>query len=350
METARPRIPAIVVTGFLGSGKTTLMNHLLKDRAMADTAVVVNEFGDVSIDHLLVESAIENTIVLESGCICCTVRGDLVDTLRDLKGKADRGELPPFSRVLIETTGLAEPAPIALTLTGDPALAGDFRLGAIATTVDAQHAPDEIGRFAEADKQIAAADLLLLTKADLATPQAIAALTDRLRGINPGAEIVTVANGALDPEVLLAHADDPAADLSRWIAAGGTGSHDPHHHHDGDGPHAHAAPHFHGAASGIGTFVIERDVPLPRSAVRTWLRSLLSLRGADMLRLKGVVALAGDPVATAVLQCVQHVVHPPVPLAASPLGEGRTRLVVIARGVSREGVERALDDAVAAAA
>ncbi len=333
MPAPAAQIPIVLLTGFLGSGKTTLLNSLLRSPDLADTAVIVNEFGEISIDHLMIESAIENTLVLESGCICCTVRGDLVDTLRDLMARAGSGAIPPFSRVIVETTGLAEPAPIIQTIVGDPMLVDDFRLGLVATTVDAQMGISEIDRFPEALKQIAAADLLLVTKSDLAPGSAVQALRKRIASINPGADILTTISGDLDPGILTARLDDharTAASLAHWDHAAPD-----HHGHD----HDHA--HFHGEAGDIRTFSIELDAPLDAALAARWLEALLSLRGQDILRLKGVLWLQGrdEPV---LVQCVQHVAYPPATLPAWPDGLRRTQIVFITRGIGRNGVMASL--------
>ncbi|NLS07275.1 GTP-binding protein [Rhizobium sp. P32RR-XVIII] len=346
------RIPVILVTGFLGSGKTTLLNALLRHPQMADTAVVVNEFGEISIDHLVIESAIENTVVLENGCICCTVRGDLVDTLGNLKQQVARGEVPAFSRVVIETTGLAEPAAIIQTLVTDPMLAGEFRLGLVVTTVDAQHGFGEIERFEEAVEQIAAADLLLVTKSDLVVKAALQTLTEKVTAINPAAVRRLTVQGNLDPDwfmTMVPPVDDEEETLRRWSETLSTFEHEHRGHHEHDHGHDYDHHHFHGAASGIETFSLELDRPLPADIAMEWLDGLLSLRGTDILRLKGVLALEGrdGPV---LIQCVQHTAYPPVALDRWPDGPGRTQLVFITRGIDRAGIEASLRAALRARA
>jgi G3E family GTPase len=289
-------IPITLVTGFLGSGKTTLLNNLLRDPAMTDTAVIINEFGDVAIDHLLVESAIENAVVLQSGCICCSVRGDLVDTLSDLKGKEARGEVPPFSRILIETTGLADPTSIVQLFATEPTLAGLFRLRAVVTTVDAVNGAAQLDGFEEAGRQVALADIMLVTKTDIGEAVATAALRDRLHRLNPGAEIVEVLHGQLSPADLFERAPEtPSGDggnVQRWLKAEAfEHGHDHHHHHDHDHDHHHGHSH-HDAA--IKAFAVTLDAPIAREALRRWLTSVLSLRGKDLLRMKGIVNVSGQ--------------------------------------------------------
>ncbi|WP_088347892.1 MULTISPECIES: GTP-binding protein [Rhodomicrobium] len=330
-------IPITLITGFLGSGKTTLLNNLLRDPGMADTAVIINEFGDVAIDHLLVESAIENAVVLQGGCICCTVRGDLVDTLTDLTAKAARGELPPFSRIAIETTGLADPTAIAQIFATEPSLASQFTLRAVVTTVDAANAAGQLDQFDEARQQVALADVLILTKADLVEPDAVAALSERLRRINPGAEIVPVLHGAISPADLFDRAPEAPSGSGegalRWLKAEAFDGSRAHHHH-GDG-HSH-----HDDA--IKAFAVTLDTPIESAALRQWLNAVLSLRGKDLLRMKGIVNVRGAA-GPLVVHAVQAIVHPPVRLAAWPSADHSTRIVFITRNISQAALQRSLD-------
>ncbi|MBH0238804.1 CobW family GTP-binding protein [Methylobrevis albus] len=387
MTDPRP-IDVTLLTGFLGSGKTTLLNNLLRDPGMADTAVVINEFGDVAIDHLLVESAIENAVVLQSGCICCTVRGDLVDTLGDLEGKAARGELPPFSRVVIETTGLADPTAIVRIFAEEPTLAGRFRLRAVVTTVDAVNGAGQLDRFNEAGRQAALADVMVLTKSDLAGETAATDLKARLARINPGASILTVVHGALSPEALFAEVAHPLADgeagVGRWLGldafaplaptpgahvhhgdhghdhgSGHDHGHDHAHGDHGHDDHAHADHHDHAAAvapsgidahgdapsrhdAAISSFAVILDDPIERTALERWLASIMSLRGSDLLRMKGIVAVRGlgGPV---VVHAVQNVVHPPLRLARWPDADHRTRIVFITQNIPKAALQRSLE-------
>jgi G3E family GTPase len=344
--------PVTVITGFLGSGKTTLLNHLLRDPGMADTAVVINEFGEVAIDHLLVESSIENTLVLQSGCVCCTIRGDLVDTLVELDAKRRRGEIPGFSRVLVETTGLADPVPIVQTLATDKMTTPIFHLKAVVTTVDAVNGLSQLDELAEPVKQAALADVLLITKTDLAGGNAAAALRQRLAKVNPAAAVREVVNGRLAADELFALLKaDPVASpdlLATWLdaeafEAAGQGHHGHHHGHD----HAHDAGHSKGLdpnrhSDRIRAFCIRLDKPIPWPAVQRWLRSITSLRGADLLRMKGVVNVAGRP-GPVVVQGVQHLLHPPVSLADWPDADRRTRIVFITRDIPQAALEASLE-------
>ncbi len=330
------RLPVLVLTGFLGSGKTTLLNRLLRGPALADAAVIVNEFGEIGIDHLLVEQAFEDAVLLKSGCICCTVRGDLVDTLETLCERRDKGAIPPFSRVVIETTGLAEPGPVMRTIMGDMAVAGRFRLDGVVTTVDAVNGAATLLAHPESVQQAALADRLILTKTDLADAATIDALTSRLRELNPGAPMIRAVQGEIDPAAILdVGLYDPVkreADIQRWLPAE---AYDDHHHHD---------VNRHGD---IRAFCITRDQPVPWPEFRRWLDALASLRGPDLLRLKGVVNVAGEtqPIA---LHGVQHVFHPPAKLPRWPDGDSRqTRLVFIVRGIEKAAIEKSLDAALA---
>lgn len=333
--TGEGAVPVTVITGFLGSGKTTLLNHLLSDPGMADTAVVINEFGEISIDHLLVETSIENTMLLQNGCICCTIRGDLVDTLSDLMAKRRSGRIPPFSRVAIETTGLADPAPILQTVANDPLIAPLFKLKAVVVTVDAVNAPEQFDAFPEATKQVALADIALLTKTDLAAP-GLDEVVARLREINPSLTVLEVTHGAIAPDELFSHAPvDPKAgpdELHRWLHFDAFAQ---HHDRDGHEHHQHGDRNRHG--DNIRAYAVAFDQPISLASLDLWLNSLLSLRGQDLLRVKGVLNIAGEerPV---ILHAVQHLVHPISYLARWPDGEHKSRIVFIVRNISRKAL------------
>ncbi|TKT69209.1 GTP-binding protein [Aquamicrobium sp. LC103] len=320
-------IPALLLTGFLGSGKTTLLNRLLRDPHMTDTAVVINEFGDVAIDHLLVESAIENAVVLQSGCICCTVRGDLVDTLLDLVAKRDRGLIPPFSRVVIETTGLADPSPILRSLITQKAVADLFHMQAVITTIDGVNGLRQIGEFEEARRQVAMADLLILSKADLAGPAAASSLAQTLRPLNPSAELLPVQNGNVTAERLFAALPakpTKAGNLSCWLKAEAFAAED-------DGLSAHGGE--------ISSFVITMDEAIDRDALNIWLASIISLRGDDILRMKGVINVAGEA-GPVVVHAAGPLLHEPDALDDWPEGDRRTQIVFIGRNLPQTGIHR----------
>jgi G3E family GTPase len=314
-DKSSERLPVSLITGFLGSGKTTLLNRLLRHPGMADSAVIINEFGEVGLDHLLVEAVEGEVAVLASGCVCCTMRSDLETTLRGLLARRDRDEVPPFRRVLVETTGLADPAPIIQLMLNNPLLSHFVRLDAVVTTVDAVHAQGQLDAHGEAVKQVAIADRLLLTKTDLAEAAAVARLRARLARLNPGAAVSTVEHGEIEPRRLFGAAlFDPerkSADVRRWLnqeAYGAPG----HHHHQGERDHAHAsAPHD----QAIRAFCLTFERPLDWMMVSRWLEALRRARGEDLLRVKGILNLAGE-VAPVAIHGVHHVFHPPVLLAA----------------------------------
>lgn len=318
------KIAVLLLTGFLGSGKTTLLNKLLRDPHMADTAVVINEFGDVAIDHLLVESSIENAVVLQSGCICCTVRGDLVDTLLDLVAKRARGLVPPFSRVVIETTGLADPSPILRSFITEKAISELFRVQAVVATIDGINGLRQIGEFEEARRQAAMADLLILTKSDLAGSAVTSSFIEALQPLNLFAEILPVQNGDLTAEHLFAAlpaTPTKAGNLSRWLKAESFEKAD-------DGRSGHSGE--------ISSFVITVDEAIGREALNLWLASLISLRGGDIMRMKGVVHVEGEA-GPVVIHAAGPLLHEPDTLQGWE-GKPRTQIVFIGRGLPQAGI------------
>jgi G3E family GTPase len=324
MSFAANTVPVTIITGFLGSGKTTVLNHLLRQPSLADTVVIVNEFGAVGLDHLLIEQAIEDAVLLKNGCICCTVRGDIADTLDVLWQRRESGELPQFRRIAIETTGLADPAPVAHALLAEPGARYACRLDGIVTTVDALHGPMQLERQPEARRQVAMADRILLTKTDLADAAQVADAETRIAALNATAPLRRVVAGAIDAVDVFDLGPDSAR-LEQWLRPFGT---DPHHGH-------HHLPFRHGEQ--IGSVVLRHDRPIAWESLRRWLESVLSLRGDGVLRLKGLVWLQGEarPV---VLQGVHHVLHPPVHLDRTDQQEGVTRIVLITRGLSPAGL------------
>jgi G3E family GTPase len=354
-----PALPVTVLTGFLGSGKTTLLNALLRRPELARTAVLINEFGEIGLDHLMVEKVDGDVVLLSSGCLCCTVRGELADSLRRLAARAEAGEIG-FDRVVIETTGLADPAPILHTLMAEPEIVARYRLDGIVTTVDAVHGEATLDAQGESVKQAAVADRIVITKPDLAAPEAIARLERRLAALNPGARRIVAAMGEVEPEAVLnAGLFDPSRkipDVAAWLNAEAYAeAQDRHHHHDHDHGHDH---HDHGHGTGqdphdvnrhdarIRAFCLSFDEPLHWSAVATWLEMLIVTRGESLLRIKGILDLAGEarPVA---IHGVQHLLHPPARLPAWPrrpdgTEDRRSRLVFIVRDLDRAVIEEGL--------
>jgi len=303
------KTPVALLTGFLGSGKTTLLQRLLAHPAMGETAVIVNELGEVAIDHHLLRRVDERTVVLGNGCVCCSLRGDLADELRDLLGRRDRGEIPPFRRVVVETTGVADPAPIVYTLLAEPVVKHHFELERVIATVDAVHGL----RAPESVAQAAAADRLVVTKTDLASPDG---LERRLGALNPTATIVEASFGELEPDVLFGGEERRMREVP-----------------PGEGQ-AHAG---HG---GVQAHSLVFDEQLDWIAFGVWLTMLLAARGSDVLRVKGLLDVGGP--GPLLLNGVQHVVHPPAHLDRWPDDDRRSRIVFIGRGLDGRALESSL--------
>ncbi len=332
----RAAIPVSVITGFLGSGKTTLLAHLLRDPAMGRTAVIINEFGAIGLDHDLVETSDESFIRLSTGCLCCNVRSDLVLTLGDLAARRAAGTVPPFERVVIETTGLADPAPILHALLTDRDLGEIYALDSVITTVDALTGLETLAQHAESLRQAAVADRIVLTKTDVPGAQTRAVI-ERLAKVNPGASVLTAVHGAIAPSVLfeagLYRVRGKHPDVEKWLAAEAIAA-----------AHDHA-PHRHD--EDITSFCIVCSEPLHAATLALVLSALAENCGRDLLRLKGIVNIAEEPERPAVIHGVQHVYHAPVWLARWPSEDRRTRMVFIGRNI-RESWIRALLDLVEA--
>lgn len=343
MATEQP-VPVTVLTGFLGAGKTTLLNHLLRQPEMAGTAVMINEFGEIGLDHLLVETLEEDAILLQAGCLCCTIRGDLSAALMRLVERMEAGQ--PVRRVVLETTGLADPVPILQTLLADPAIQRHFALAGVVTLVDAVNGAATLDSQPEAVRQVAVADRLLVSKPDLTAADTLEDLLARLRGINPGVVPVLATHGTAPVEALLGGARfDPARQgeaVRGWLSPAAWDEHHDHHHgHDhGDHHHHHHDPNRHDAS--IHAFCLTFDHPLPWQGLATWLEMLTATRGTSVLRVKGILDLEGQdkPVA---IHGVQHVWHAPTILSGWPEEEKRqSRLVFILRDLPRSVVEDGL--------
>jgi G3E family GTPase len=346
------RIPVIVLTGFLGAGKTTLLNHVLADPQMARSAVLINEFGEVGVDHHLVEQVDETLVVLDSGCICCSVQGDFVKALKGLFQRALRREIAPIERVLIETTGLADPAPLIHVLMQEPFLAERYRCDGVITAVDATHADDQLDAHREAVRQVAMADRLLITKCDLAAEAQRVALAERLARLNPGAPQHEVYRGIVPPGAFASCGlYDPAGkppDVAQWLG-------DERARREAE--RASAAPLWRrpgargvppAAATAprhddrVTSFVLTFEDPLDWLGFSDGVGLLLQVYGERILRIKGLLNVAGDPLPR-VVQCVQRAVYPPASLPAwpdrPPYDDRRSRLVFIVRELPRREVE-----------
>ena len=329
MHEPEDRLPVSILTGFLGSGKTTLLNKLLAHPEMGETAVIVNEFGEIGIDNALMVGASDQVLLLESGCLCCTMRGELIETLGELLSKRQQGLVPAFVRIVIETTGLADPAPILQALMTDLLLLNHFRMGTVATVVDAVHGVRTLDEHPEAVCQVALADCLLISKTDL-NPAGLAELEARLQLLNPAAHRHAILFGEIDPHRLFGNLQfDPArkaADVDAWLKSYGqtaiTNQADqaiespPHHHR-------------------IRSYSIRSDVPLVWESVAEWLDDLALVHGDRLLRVKGLLHIVGqeEPV---LIQGVRKLFHPPIALPDWPDDDHSSRLVFIVQGLDRD--------------
>lgn len=362
MMQAQDRIPVSIITGFLGAGKSTLLNRMLRDPAAKDIAVIINEFGEVGIDNLLVEASGDSLVELSNGCLCCTVRGELVDTLATIMDAIQTGRTKPVTRVVIETTGLADPAPVMQSVMGNPVIAQSFTLDGVVTVVDAVHGLATLDAHEEAVKQAAVADRIVVSKQTLAEPAQLAALRQRLLALNPRAllmdgdaevsgSLAILQNGLYDSLTKI-------ADVDRWlrdeVAADAHNGHhhgehhhgehkDAHHHHDHQGRNHHGQHHHHHDVtrhgSDIRSFSIVHDRPIEPMALDMFVDLLRSAHGEKLLRMKAVVKLADNPERPLVLHGVQTIFHPPQRLAFWPEGsDKKTRMVLITKGLSEEFV------------
>ncbi|GHD51732.1 ATP-binding protein [Thalassobaculum fulvum] len=359
------RMPVSILTGFLGSGKTTLLKALLAHPGMNRVAVIINEFGEIGLDHTLIEKVDEDAVLLNSGCLCCTVRGDLLDTLKSLYKRRAKGEIAPFDRIVIETTGLADPAPILHTMMSDGFLVTRFTLDGVIAVVDAVNAPWQLDQQFESVKQVAVADRIVLSKTDLAPAGAVSALEERLYAINPAAPVLKAVNGDIEPKALfdagLYNPMTKSSDVQRWLKEEayrdteghvyhrehehGHGHGHGHHHHDHGHDH-HGHDHHHHDVNRhddhIRAFCLTFDEPFAWNAIAPALDMLVQSHGLNLLRMKGILNVkeVDQPV---VVHAVQHLFHPPAKLDAWPDDDRRSKLVIIARDLEKEAVERILN-------
>jgi G3E family GTPase len=345
-------IPVTLLTGFLGSGKSTLLTKILKDPRFGETAVVVNEFGEIGLDGFLVEHSDDQIMEMMSGCLCCTIRGDIRETLLDLHARRERGEIRPFNRLVIETTGLADPAPVIHTLMSDPRLDRRFMLGGIVTTIDALHGEATLETHSECVKQAAVSDRIVITKSDLISDPFSLKDMDKLKGklasLNPGAKVFD----AHDPEFDLAKLFDTSLydpetktmDVRKWLSAeADTDAHDHHHHHGHDHRHEHDHDDAHDITrhgTDIRAFTLTFDNPVSIETIGGALEALTATQGANLLRMKGIVNTTERPDMPLVLHGVQHVFHDPIWLEEWPDDDRRTRLVFITHLIERATLEK----------
>ncbi|MCW8862698.1 MAG: GTP-binding protein [Rhodospirillales bacterium] len=334
--TVGETIPVTVITGFLGSGKTTLLSAILGHSGMDRTAVLINEFGEVALDHILVRKIDENVVLLNSGCLCCTIRGDLIDSMRDLFLKRVRGDIPEFDRLVIETTGLADPAPVIHTMMTDPLITSRYRLDGIVTTVDAKNGSTQLDEYPESVKQAAVADRLIITKSDIASPDELSALEERLKKLNPAAPIISAQHGKIDPKRLfnagLFDTSRKTPDVEAWLHAESyrteeNHGHDHDHHHD---------INRHDAR--IRSFCLTFDKPVRWESFANAINLLIATKGESLLRIKGILYVTGEdrPVA---IHGIQHVFHPPVALTGLNEETEVSRIVFITRDLGKNAVE-----------
>jgi G3E family GTPase len=354
------RIWVTLITGFLGSGKTTLLNTLLHHPAMSQAAVIVNEFGEIGIDYDLVEQSNEKVVQLANGCLCCSVKSDLIDTFRDLYVQRNAGTIPHFDRVVIETTGIADPMPILQLVFTNPMIMNHYALDGVVTTVDAINGLSSLERFPECVKQAAIADRLIVTKVDMVDGgkdgETVAALRTRLRALNPAADVIETATEEIDPEHLFGtgmfDAGTKQIDLQSWIdpalyddaqvdtemASGAEPDAAARAYYQEHG-HTPEKGHNHGA---VNSFCITRDEPMSLDMLRMFLEGLTREAGPDLLRVKGIVNVADEPDRPAVIQGAQMIFHSLDWLPAWPSADRRTRIVFITHGLDKSYVEDTL--------
>jgi G3E family GTPase len=339
-------IPVSVLTGFLGSGKTSLLNTLLKSPMLSNACVVINEFGEIGLDHLLVEKSDETIVELSSGCLCCTIRGDLIDTLNSLLDRRADGTLKAFDRIVIETTGLADPAPVLHALMRDDLLLQRVKLEGVITVVDGFNGMPTLDAHIEAIKQVAMADRIVLTKLDLLEGKEgedmLFAIIARMRKLNPSARLLTTHRGEAKAEHLfntgLYDASTKSPDVKGWLAIEGVERAEKakhNHHHDGEHHHHDVSRHD----AHIRSFAFRDKRPISPQGLELFLELLTSYHGPNLLRMKGIILTSDDPTRPLAVHGVQHVLHPPVRMAAWPNDEIETKLVFIVKDIEKSAIE-----------
>lgn len=346
-------IPVTLLTGFLGSGKSTLLTKILTDPRFSETAVVVNEFGEIGLDGFLVEHSDDQIMEMTSGCLCCTIRGDIRETLLDLHTRREKGEISPFKRLVIETTGLADPAPVIHTLMGDPRLDRRYMLGGIITTIDALHGEATLEAHNECVKQVAVSDRIVITKTDMMSDpfslKDVEALKSKLQNLNPGALVLDSNASEFDLiklfDTSLYDPETKTMDVRKWLNAEAAADEHDHHHHSNSHDHAHHHGHDdahditrHG--TDIRSFTLVIDDPVSIDTIGGALMALTATQGENLLRMKGVVNVSDRPGRPLVMHGVQHVFHDPIWLEEWPDDDMRTRLVFITRQLERATLEK----------
>jgi len=353
--TPQDRVPVSILTGFLGSGKTTLLSKLMRNPAMDKVAVIVNEFGEIGIDDALVVQSNEDTILLNSGCLCCTVRGDLVDTMRTLFMERADGKVPEFDRLVVETTGLADPAPILHTMMADPFLVTRYRLDGVITVVDAHHAMSQFDQQFESVKQAAVADRIVLSKVDVTDPEMVATVKSRLASVNPAAPVIETSHGDADPAALfnagLYNPLTKSADVAQWLKEEAYRDTEGHvYHRHGEDGHDHGHDHGHGHGHDVNrhddhihSFALYFDEPLKWGKIAGALDMIAQTHGANILRIKGLINVAEIDDQPVVVHAVQHMFHPPAKIDEWPSDDRRSRLVFIVKDLDQETLESVLN-------